>query len=167
VYLAEYAKALADVLVKAHRPSEALDLYHRDLEVVEKSGNGPETAAAQTGLGVALIGLGRAPEALMLLDAALQWREANDPNQRELADTRFGVARALVGSRGDRARARSLAVRAVEGYSADPGALDDRRVAEAWLADLEGGAADRPANADSGVILRGLRRPDGSHGARP
>ena len=137
VYVAQYTDALADVLVKEGRYDDAEVLYRRDLEFLAKDNNLEEAAAAQTGLGKALVSLGRPREARVVLDAALRWREANDHNARDLAQTRLALSRAMVAGGGDRTRARILATQALETFAADPGTEGDLREAKEWLEHLD------------------------------
>ena len=73
----------------------------------------PYTASGMTDLGRAYLGLGRAKDALPVLEHALRVQEAaKDPDW--VAVTRFSLARALWETGGDRARARALARAAAE-----------------------------------------------------
>ena len=137
VYVAQYSP---DVLGGCPRQAETLRRgrpysYRRNLESLAKDHNLEEAAAAgQTGLGMALLGLGRPTEALAVLDAALHWREGNDHNAREVAQTRLAaLARAMVAAGSDRHRARSLAADAMEVFATDPGAQADLAEAVQWL----------------------------------
>jgi eukaryotic-like serine/threonine-protein kinase len=132
----EYASVLADVLVKEGRYADAVPLYRRALAIA--GNNGQDAAEVQAGLGVALLGLGRPADAVVVLEAALQWQETNPDTPRYLAQARFGVARALWATGGDRARARALVAAAIQTFSTDPGAQDELREATAWLDGLPG-----------------------------
>jgi tetratricopeptide (TPR) repeat protein len=72
---------------------------------------GPRAAYAPLGVGLDLLGLGRAREALPLLESALALRATGSPPD-ELAQAQFAVARALRDSGGDAKRAVELAASA-------------------------------------------------------
>ena len=85
-------------------------------------------------LGLVELGLqqpGRADEALAWAERALRLRVAGEAAPRELAAARFAVARALVASGGDRARAVALARAARPDY---PPASAERPALDRWLA---------------------------------
>ena len=86
-----------------------------------------------TAEGIALIGLGRAKDALPDLRRALDLRERIEPRLELHAETRFALARALWET-GDRkaGRAAGEAARAV--YAKVPKAERERRAVDAWLA---------------------------------
>lgn len=139
--VADYSAILADLLVTEGRSAEAVALYRRALGILAKDSNGQNTAETQTGLGLALLSVSQPAEALVVLEAALQWQEKNNGNARDLARARLGVARALWATGGDRNRARRLAGQAVEAYAADPGAQEEFRGATAWVASVEPGSS--------------------------
>jgi eukaryotic-like serine/threonine-protein kinase len=138
----EYASVLADVLVKEGHYGEAVPLYRRSLAIA--GDNGQDASESGAGLGIALLGLGRPADALVALEAALQWQEKNPDTPRYLAQARLGVARALWATGGDRVRARGLAAAAIQAYSTDPGAQDELREATAWVDGLAGAGDRRP-----------------------
>jgi tetratricopeptide (TPR) repeat protein len=71
---------------------------------------------ALTGLGQALVALGRPREARAHLERALGLREAPGTDPALLASTRFSLARALAAEDEDPQRAAALAAAAREGY---------------------------------------------------
>ncbi len=100
------------------RPEAAL-AYHRRAQAIREAKHGPShvrLAYPLTGEGKALVALGRPREALPLLERALLLR-AKDADPVDLAETRFALARALVATHGDAARARSLAEAAATAYA--------------------------------------------------
>ncbi|HKE14718.1 MAG TPA: protein kinase [Kofleriaceae bacterium] len=92
-------------------------------------------AAARTGLAECLIDLGRPADALAALEPELAALDQADAEPAARARPRFAIARALVASGGDRARARSLA-EAAQGGFAGLGAGGEARAAAVarWLA---------------------------------
>jgi serine/threonine protein kinase/tetratricopeptide (TPR) repeat protein len=125
---------LGQVLVEAGRPTEALGYFERALRLREsKLGSWhPELAFPLTGQGEALLKLGRPAEALGPLERALTVRLSRPVPAKELAETRFALARALWESRGDMARARRLAQEA-ERALVHPGTESLRARIQAWL----------------------------------
>jgi hypothetical protein len=97
-------------------------------------------ASSLTGLGWALLGLGKPADALALLERALTIRSAHVIDPNFVADTRFGLAHALWSAPAaqgrDRPRARTLAEQARDGYAA-AGDAHEAELAEvdAWLAE--------------------------------
>ena len=92
-------------------------------------------AYALTALGNTVLSERRPAEATATLDRALRIREHSDPNQDEIAETRFALARAqLALDQKNRSSARRLALTAREAYERLPN--HDREIAEidAWLA---------------------------------
>jgi len=92
-------------------------------------------AAARTGLAECLIDLGRPADALAALEPELAALDQAGAEPAARARPRFAIARALVASGGDRARARSLAEAARYGF-ASLGAGGEARAAAVtrWLA---------------------------------
>ena len=91
----------------------------------------PRLVWAWLGIGSAMIELGDLEGAREPLERAVEMRERSGA-EPELSDARFALARALVHSDPDRARA--LAEAAVTGYrSAGPFAADELAQVEAWL----------------------------------
>jgi hypothetical protein len=85
----------------------------------------------RTGLGIALVSLGRWDEAIETLEQALRDRVAGGIAPKQVAETQFALARALWSRPAARARARSLAREArdaVVGNAKQTAAID------AWLA---------------------------------
>ncbi len=126
------------------RPEAAL-AQHRRAHAIRERKHGPmhpRLAYSLTGEGKALVALGRPAEALPLLERALRLRE-KDADPAELAETQFALARALVDSRDDVARARRLAEAAGATY-ADTGQRFPRPRAEivAWLQERGWGATN-------------------------
>lgn len=128
---------LGEIAVLEGRFSDALKLCRRAHEVGVKAlgADHPALAHELTCIGGALVGLRRPLEALEPLEHALAMREANPGNPKELADTRFALARALWDSRRDRQRAVELARRSLAGYEkAGELAETQRREAAEWIA---------------------------------
>jgi tetratricopeptide (TPR) repeat protein len=72
---------------------------------------------ALTGIGESFLAEGDASSALAPLERALTIREQHETEPSRLAETRFALARALWDTNRDRARARTLAQRAKDGYA--------------------------------------------------
>ncbi|MCY1013941.1 tetratricopeptide repeat protein [Nannocystis pusilla] len=115
---------------------DALKLFARALASQEQVLGPDHASVAHTllGRGDALIGLGRAAEAVPELERALAIREAAQVQPEELAEARFAVARALWDANGDRTRARALAEQAATTYPTAPGTEDARASVGKWLA---------------------------------
>jgi serine/threonine-protein kinase len=109
------------------------------LEVETGSDNGM-LSYPLAGLGVAFLGLGRAGDALPLLERAAAFRDATAPEPAHWGAIHFALARALRAAGRDRPRARALAEEAREEYTrAPPGPVVARELAriDAWLADTD------------------------------
>jgi len=118
-----------------------LGRYADALESCRAALPGVEAAVGREGLwlaypltatGVALIGLGRAKEAVPDLRRALAIRERSDPKLDVRAETRFALARALWES-GDRVAGRATGEAARAEYAKIPKAERERRAVDAWL----------------------------------
>jgi tetratricopeptide (TPR) repeat protein len=93
-----------------------------------------EITAATGALAECSLELGDAAGAVARLEPRVRWQEEMGADAAAAAPLRFGLARALVASGGDRARARELAGSARAGF-AELGAPGERRAAEVaqWL----------------------------------
>ncbi len=126
-----------EVLLALGRAREAISAFEDSLSrwpsVDDRKGN--MISYPLTGLGQARLALGEPSVAVAPLEHALRLRETtHDP--ADVAETRFALARALWDSRGDRGRARWLAVAARDEYAHTPDArspLEVQRI-DAWLA---------------------------------
>ncbi len=108
---------------------------------------------SQTGLGLALVDLGRVDEAIPLLERALELRTSQAADAPLVAETRFGLARALWsrGAIADRERARELATAARDGYAGDEARFaPDAAQIDTWLRETALGARPSPAAATNG-----------------
>jgi tetratricopeptide (TPR) repeat protein len=117
--VASYALDRAEALIALKRPAEAAQLAARAVAVYRKAGGSKEPLArAESMLGWALLDGGAPRDALEAFGRALAWQEAHAGDVRPvlLAGSRFGLARALVATHGDRARAKQLAEQALAGY---------------------------------------------------
>lgn len=105
------------VLARKGRFEEALALHQRALEVRQKAlgPDHPWVAYDLTGIGRSLIGLGRSRLAIPPLERALKLRSGPHVDPRELAETKYNLARALANG-GHAARARRLARSALEAF---------------------------------------------------
>lgn len=142
------AKALSnrgEYLVADGKPAEAIQFFSDALARWEPQlgADHPFLAYPLTGLGVASSKLGRFAEAVPPLERALRIREAHEPNQRQVADTRFALGRALWESGGDRARAIQLAEAARAFYGSMKASLRAADETRAWLAAHHVPAPDR------------------------
>ncbi|WAS90919.1 serine/threonine-protein kinase [Nannocystis punicea] len=118
--------------------AEARALYERALAVREAAlGSGhPAVAADLTGLASVYLTERRPQEALPLLERALTIIDAYDGIQPREPEARFALARALVATHGDRARALAEARKAREGLrEAGANATEQTAEIERWLAE--------------------------------
>ncbi|HEY8925603.1 MAG TPA: tetratricopeptide repeat protein, partial [Polyangia bacterium] len=135
-WLAKSLSNRGEYLIAAGKPAEAIPLFLDALGRWEPQ-LGPDHAYLAyplTGLGVASSKLGRFSEAVPPLERALRIRESREPNQLQVADTRFALARALWASGGDRARAVQLAEAARAFYESGEATPPAAAEARAWLA---------------------------------
>lgn len=127
---------IADVLLKQGHPEEAARYVEEALAHLQRKlgDDHPLTAYAWHTLGEVRLAQGQPAAAVEPLERVLRGREANPGDGRDLALTRFAVARALAGAKQDVTRARALAeqarARLVEIHR-DPAMV---REIEAWLA---------------------------------
>ena len=127
---------LGYALLAADRPADALAIHRRSLGLREQL-SGPDSldvANASGGVGLALLALGQTHEARAPLERALAIRLAHDGRPEDLAEVRFGLARALEPSD---PRARELAAAALAIYQGpELGQAYTREAATvaAWLA---------------------------------
>jgi len=92
-------------------------------------------AYALTPLGKTLLSEGRPADATSTLERALRIREHSEPNQDEIAETRFALARArLALDQKNRVSARKLALAAREAYQKFPHHGPEIAEIDAWLA---------------------------------
>jgi hypothetical protein len=80
----------------------------------------------------------RTADAIAALERALAIREAGEPDVSVVAETRFGLARALWDAGRDRSRARRLAAAARANYQGPPLHAAEVRAVDAWLASHDG-----------------------------
>jgi tetratricopeptide (TPR) repeat protein len=109
--VATFESNLGDVLAKKGSHEQALEKYRHSLAIFTRV-LGPEhrgTSDGHSAIGHELLELGRPAEAVEPLERALALRIALDAPPRYRWRPRFDLARALVGSGGDRQRARELA----------------------------------------------------------
>jgi tetratricopeptide (TPR) repeat protein len=128
---------VGDLDVELSRPMEAIAHYRAALELIDREPEGDAGGLEQSvlgGLGETLTNLGRASEAVPLLERSLARIGARKLDPMVIAHTRFTLAVALWQSGGDRARALELARAARDDYAgaASPHAREIARV-QAWL----------------------------------
>jgi eukaryotic-like serine/threonine-protein kinase len=127
----------AEILLALGRPQDAEVAFARALRALEREG-GPDNiylAYPLQGLGDAKLAQGDAVAALRWFERALRLRQ-DDKKQNSpplVAETQFGLARALWDAKRDRARALMLARSARAGY-ADGHHVEDLARVDAWLA---------------------------------
>lgn len=128
-------EALGDTVRVRHRRQAALAGYQQALALREKAARPehPDLVVALVGLGRGQVALGAPREALAPLERALKLSATPRILPETSADLRFGLARALWETNGDRERARRLATEAREAY-ARVGRTKDVRAVAAWLA---------------------------------
>ena len=128
---------LAQVQYARHEYAAAIDLNHRALAIWERAlgPDHPDVASSLGNIGNLYLALRRAPEALAPLERAVKLFAVHPGTQSGEEAASFDLARALVLTGGDRARAAALAAAALAAYRARG---DDyhAEVAEvsAWLA---------------------------------
>jgi len=135
---------LGDVARAQGRPAESLTLHTRALALDEHAlgPTHPDLSYSLTGIGLAELLLDHPDRAVAALERALAVRgEIGD--RSEVGELRFGLARALVASGGDRTRARALAEQAVADLSRDVDRPTARAI-EAWLRQHAGSSPTRP-----------------------
>lgn len=109
----------------------AVAVYQESLELRRRllPANHEDLSYSYDGIGQSLLGLGRFTEAREALERALELR---GPDPLDLAETRFGLAKALWPEPGERTRARKLAEEAATDY-ATAGSDDKAKAVQAWL----------------------------------
>ena len=128
---------LGDGLVELGREEEALSRFAESLDVLDRAG-GESTvprALIHKGRGLALLGLGRAHDAIPELEAALVVLGPHSGTRLERAATAWGLARALriVGGK-PLVRSRKLAIEALQTYRRlGETAKVERTAIERWL----------------------------------
>jgi eukaryotic-like serine/threonine-protein kinase len=126
----------ADALLASGENDEALALCDAALAVEEQSGQlDPKKVFGWDALrcrGDALIHLGRAREAIPLLERSLTLERRVYPG--DVARVRFALARAIAQVGGDDARARTLASQARDDLAAFPFLKVDKAAVDKWLA---------------------------------
>ncbi len=109
---------LGELRLAQRRLPEALELERRAVAVLELSDKKqPVLSEPLSQVALALIALGRAPEAVEPAERALQLAKANAIPPTDLARVQMALARALAESRRDRPRARELAVSAQKAFA--------------------------------------------------
>jgi tetratricopeptide (TPR) repeat protein len=110
---------LAEAYADAHRWADALRLNQEALASLEETVGAahPFVAEALTNEGIDALGLGKPSAAVPALERALAIHGTIKSTPIDAAVTRFALARALVASAGDRARAQRLAEAARQAYA--------------------------------------------------
>jgi tetratricopeptide (TPR) repeat protein len=128
VSVADAHEYIGDVLADMKRPAEALVHYEKAAEI--RIDRLPDThrsvGLGQASIGRMLLGVGRPAEASLKLERGLALLEARDPDDEDLHELRFDLARAIVET--DHDRALVLAERALAGLDAAP--ADDEETEE-------------------------------------
>jgi tetratricopeptide (TPR) repeat protein/tRNA A-37 threonylcarbamoyl transferase component Bud32 len=115
---------------------EALALARRAVALTEKLGkNHPELASPVTFLGLALLDVGEVNEAVAAFERALPLRVKANALPEDLAETKFGLARALWLQGRDRPRAVALAKEARTILAGVPFRKKELQKVSTWLAD--------------------------------
>ncbi|HVZ89671.1 MAG TPA: protein kinase [Polyangia bacterium] len=125
-----------EYLLGLKRPEEAAALFRKVLATLPPSDPTSATFLAYplTGLGRALLALGRGAEARPFLERALAIRERSERRPLELGETYFALAQSLQAT-GDHRRSATLAAQALAAYRDAPGLKDKARTVAAWIAD--------------------------------
>ena len=130
-----------EVLAALHRDAEALAAFERSVAISRTTGsNALLTSYGLTGAGLALLALGRPAAATAPLEEALRLRADKPVEAGIVAETRFGLARALWSRPEARARALALAREARDGWtkSAAAGSAASRARKTAMIAEVDG-----------------------------
>jgi len=124
-----------EYLVALGRYDEAIAAFRGALDRWEPQLGAEHSLLAHplTGLGLAQLAAGRPAEALPPLVRALRLREAGEPDQNLVAETRFALARALWSTGTDRARARRLAEQARDYYLGEKTRAGKATEVSTWL----------------------------------
>jgi tetratricopeptide (TPR) repeat protein len=123
---------LGYALLAAGRPERALEIHTRSLALREQlsGADSIEAANAIGGMGLALLELGRKADARRSLERALAIRLAHEGRAEDLAEVRFGLARALGP---DDPRAIELATAALDAYRPLDAFAREAATVAAWL----------------------------------
>jgi tetratricopeptide (TPR) repeat protein len=127
---------MGTVLMDTHHLDDAVAEFTQALAIEEKALGPDHPNLAYDLLGVAdgELAAGKPADALAHYERALKLRETHDSPPIEVAEARFSLARALVTTHGDHARAIQLATQARDAYRADPAQADNATSVEHWLA---------------------------------
>jgi tetratricopeptide (TPR) repeat protein len=129
----------AQFLCRLGRFQDAMEAALSALAVSERETDprGPLVTLPLRTLGLCYLGMGRSAEALTVLERAMAVREAKRMPPLRLAEVRAPLARAVLDSGGDPARAVALAQQALGEYAqaaSTPVVARDRAELERWLA---------------------------------
>jgi serine/threonine-protein kinase len=134
--LAEAYEVRGTTLCSVRRYQEAAQDFQQALTILRRSSTyrptHPETGSALHGLGEVKLAQADPKAAARLFEQALSVREKAELDVTLVADTRFGLARALWDSGGDRTRARSLATQARATFAAHDRTKREQAIT-AWL----------------------------------
>ncbi len=127
---------IASVLMDTHHTAAAVAEFTRALAIEEKALGPEHPNLAYDLIGVAdgELAANKPADAIAHFERALSLRERHGSPPSEVAEARFWLARALVTTHGDRARANQLATAARDAYRADPAQSDNAASVERWLA---------------------------------
>ena len=129
---------LGHILSEQGRHTEALPYLQQALRMQIQE-NGPKhlaLAATLQAMGHSQLALGQATQAIASFERALGLEDVEKSGLWVLADTRFGLARALGSRPEQRERARQLALQAREFYARSAWHSEEKAEVEAWLAQL-------------------------------
>jgi tetratricopeptide (TPR) repeat protein len=141
-----------EVLNHLDRYAEALDACQRALSIWRGAGTDAAIRSfGLTGVGLALLGLGKPAESVPPLQEAVEAREAAHMAPALLGESRFALARALWSHPASRANALALARRARADSASD--ATKAANI-DAWLAHPDSGPAAAPARTASQLPAR-------------
>src|SRR6185295_5051738 len=134
--LGDSLDTMATVFLMDRHPAEALDRVEEAARIKAKAAgsDSQDVAYSLDGVGQALMALGRPKEALPLLEKASKIL-AGGGDPENLAETQFHLAQALVATRADPSRARSLALQARSGFIAS-NVPDKAQEVSRWLAEV-------------------------------
>jgi len=126
-----------DLMLATGHLDEAREAYRHSADILAVAVEGPDRDVPVVGLAKVALASGGPAEAVALLDAPARFLETNPGLPKDVAETRFTLARALDASHRDPARARSLAKAALATYASQPGFEKRRAEVQRWLDERE------------------------------
>jgi tetratricopeptide (TPR) repeat protein len=134
VSVAMVSNNLGEALNSLQRHTEARAAFTKALEIWRRAGSDAfYLGYGLTGQGIAILGEGKAAEAITPLEEALKIRVDKKADAEHMGETRFALARALWSQAAARDRARALATDARENYAQVKTGAARVAAVDAWL----------------------------------